>query len=272
MMANFLSIVYARTKSRKPLQQTAFSVAKNPRNVKPAHPGWEQNMIEDPPILTVRSVFERPDSEQLARLSQYSTGNIADALGGRAALAPEIKPIDEGAGRFCGIAIPCHTGPADNLAVFAALELSCAGDVIVIAADQFCRTAVVGDLVLGMAKNRGIAAIVTDGCVRDVEGIRDLGLPCFAAGVIPDSPARNGPGTAGLDISIGGRVVSAGDVIVGDLDGVVVVPSTKIDEVLKNLIGIEEAEKELEEEVKNGLELPGFVTELLTSDAVKKVD
>lgn len=228
-------------------------------------------MIDDPPILTVRADFNRPDRDKITQLSGATTGNIADAMGGRAALSSEIKPIDETAGRFCGVAVTCHAGPADNLAVFAALEMSRPGDVIVISTDQFCGTAVVGDLVLGMAKNRGVVAIVTDGCVRDVEGIRQVGLPCFAAGITPDSPARNGPGNAGMDISLGGRTVSSGDVIAGDLDGVAVVPYARVDEVLHNLVSIFEAEKELDEKVRNGLELPDFVTDLLASDAVRRI-
>ena len=85
---------------------------------------------------------------------------------GRGAVAPDIKPVITEQARFCGVAVTCHVGPADNLAVFAALPLLQAGDVIVAAADGYRETAVVGDLVLGMARNFGAVAFVTDGCVR----------------------------------------------------------------------------------------------------------
>lgn len=87
------------------------------------------------------------------------------------------------------------------------------------AADGYRTTAVVGDLVLGMARNSGAIAFVTDGCVRDVPGIREVGLPCFASGVVPDSPVKNGPGTVNLPITLAGRAVEAGDVGIGDGDG-----------------------------------------------------
>jgi 4-hydroxy-4-methyl-2-oxoglutarate aldolase len=228
-------------------------------------------MIDDPPILTLRTEFSRPDAELVVALNGVPTGFVADALGGRAALSGAIKPIDEKAGKFCGVAVTCHTGPADNLAVFAALEIAQAGDVIIIGTDAFTGTAVIGDLVLGMAKNRDVVAIVTDGYVRDIEGIRQVDLPCFAAGVTPDSPARNGPGTAGLPISLGGRSISSGDVLVGDLDGVVVIPSTQLGEVVSQMPEIKEAEAELDAKVKDGLDLPAFAIELLESDGVKRV-
>lgn len=229
-------------------------------------------MIGDPPVLTIRSDFPRPDASKVSALAGVQTGIIADACGGRAALSGVIKPIDENFEKFCGVAVTCHTGPADNLAVFAALQIAQAGDVIVIATDGFSGTAVIGDLVLGMAKNRGVVAVVTDGFVRDVEGIRQVGLPCFAAGVTPDSPVRNGPGSAGLSINLGGRAVSSGDVIVGDLDGAVVVPLDQLDEVVASLPEILKAEAELDAEVKNGLELPSFATELLANDRLKRIE
>ena len=82
----------------------------------------------------------------------------------------------------------------------------------------------IGDLLLGMMKNRGVVAFVTDGFVRDIPGLRAVGLPCFAAGVTPNSPVRSGPGTVGLPTVVGGVAVGPGDIVVGDQDGVVVVP------------------------------------------------
>ena len=145
-------------------------------------------MIDDPPLITLRRRVPRPTAAQLAALNGTPTGFIIDALGGRGAVAPDIKPIITEQASFCGVAVTCHVGPADNLAVFAALPLLQQGDVIVAAADGYRETAVVGDLVLGMARNLGAVAFVTDGCVRDIPGIRDVGLPCFSAGVTPASP------------------------------------------------------------------------------------
>ena len=123
-----------------------------------------------------------------------------------------------------------------------------------------------------MAKNRGVVASVTDGYVRDINGINEVGLPCYAAGVTPNSPARNGPGTAGLGIMVGGSKVESGDIIIGDKDGVVVVPNNRIDDVLLRLPEVLEAEAELDAKVKAGLEMPDFVTDLLSGDRVVVVE
>ena len=229
-------------------------------------------MIEDPPILTIRRNFPRPTPAQVAALTGVPSGYAVDGLGGRGALDGRIKPIGATPPAFCGVALPCEAGPADNLAVFAAVDAARSGDVIIAATDAFSATAVVGDLVLGMARNRGVAAFVTDGTVRDTEGIEGVGMPCFAAGVTPNSPARNGPGTVGQPITLGGVTVAAGDILLGDRDGVVVVPQAQIDTVIARLEAIRAAEAELEAKVSGGLEVPDFIKDLLASDRVREVE
>lgn len=229
-------------------------------------------MIEDPPLLTLRRNFPRPTPGQLAALTGVATGYAVDAMDGRGALDFRIKPVDDKAAAFCGVALTCHAGPADNLAVFGAIEAARPGDVIVIATDGHTGTAVVGDLVLGMARNRGVVAMVTDGCVRDLPGIRGVGLPCFAAGVTPNSPARNGPGTVGLPVVVGGTAVGSGDIVIGDGDGVVVVPLALADAVAERLPAIREAEAALEAKVRDGLAVPDFITGLFADGRVREID
>ncbi len=228
-------------------------------------------MIDDPPLIRVRKDVPRPTSEQIDRLRGTPTGFLVDALHGRAALACNVKPVVPEQSDFCGVAVPCHVGPADNLAVFAALPLLRPGDVIVAAADGYRETAVVGDLVLGMARNRGAIAFVTDGCVRDIPGIRTVGLPCFATGVTPNSPVKSGPGTVNLPVVVAGITVSPGDLVVGDADGVVVVPFADIDAVIVRLDGIRRAEAALLAQVENGLAIPDWVEQLYASGRVEDV-
>lgn len=229
-------------------------------------------MIEDPPLMTIRRNFPRPSAEQLAAFATVPTGNVVDAMDGRGALDGLIKPVDPGQARFHGVAVTCENGPADNLGAFCAIEISGEGDVVMAAADGFRATAVSGDLMLGIAKNRGNAAFVTDGFVRDITGIRGVGLPCFAAGVTPNSPVRNGPGTVGFPVVIGGVAVASGDIVLGDIDGVVVVPHAMIGTVIARLTEILAAEKELEAKVKAGLKTLPFIAEFMASDKVREVD
>jgi 4-hydroxy-4-methyl-2-oxoglutarate aldolase len=229
-------------------------------------------MIDDPPLITLRRKVPRPTAAQLAALEGVPTGFVVDALGGRGALAPDIKPVVAEQARFCGVAVPCHVGPADNLAVFAALPLLQNGDVVVAAADGYRETAVVGDLVLGMAKNLGALAFVTDGCARDIPGIRDVGLPCFSTGVTPNSPVKNGPGTVNLPVVVGGVKVEAGDVVVGDSDGVVVVPYPQIDAVIERLAAVRRAEAALIARVQGGLGVPEWVREMFDAGRVRETN
>ena len=84
-------------------------------------------------------------------------------------------------------------------------------------------------------------------------------MPCFAVGVTPNSPAREGPGTVGFPIVVAGVAVATGDIVVGDQDGVVVVPFDRIDEVIGGLEKVRAAEAELDAKVKAGLRLPPFL-------------
>src|SRR5262249_6605864 len=160
-------------------------------------------MIESPPLLKIRRRFKRPPSTEIAVFAGLPTGYVVDALGGRGALDGRIKPIGE-ARSFCGVAVTGDARPAGQPPRVRPPAIAEPGDVMLCAAGGHAGTAVTGDLALGMMKNRGVVAFVTDGYVRDIAGIRDVGLPCFAAGVSPNSPARNGPGTVGLPVVIGG--------------------------------------------------------------------
>ena len=141
-------------------------------------------MIEDlPPIRT--APVQRPDSALVEQLRGTPTGFIVDALGGGGALDYRLKPAIAEQYAFCGVALTCHAGPADNLALVHALASVQPGDVIVAAADGHTGCAITGDLVLGMARNSGAVGFVTDGCVRDLVGIRQVGLPAWAIGVTP---------------------------------------------------------------------------------------
>ena len=215
-------------------------------------------MIDEvPPIQTER--FERPDAALVAQLRDTPTGFLCDAMGGVGALDYRLAPAIPEQHAFCGVALTCHTGPADNLALVHALQAIQPGDVVVAATEGFTGCAVTGDLVLGMARNRGAVGFVTDGCVRDLVGLRRVGLPAWAMGITPNSPHRSGPGTVGMPVMITGVRVCSGDVIVADLDGVVVIPRERLAAVLAKLPAIREAEAKADESVRQGAITPGFL-------------
>lgn len=229
-------------------------------------------MIEDPPLLTIRGDFPRPPPAHLASLAGVQTGFVADAMGGRGGLDHRIKPLVPLTAPLVGTAMTCHCGPADNLALFGALAWAQPGDILVAATDGFMGTAVAGDLLLGMARNRGLAGLVTDGLARDLAGIVAVGLPVFCAGLSPNSPARNGPGTVGMAVVLGGVRVESGDILVGDSDGIVVIPQSEAEAAIGRLAAVRAAEVALETEVRSGLGVPSFITSILASNRVRKLD
>ena len=230
-------------------------------------------MLEDPPLLVIRKSFKRPPADKLARLEGAQTGHIVDAMDGRGALDAAIKPVDPSQAQFVGTAMTCETGPSDNLAIVAAVAVAQKGDVIVSASDGFTSTAVIGDIVSQLAKNAGIEAVVIDGMARDSEGIIGVGLPVFSRGITPNSCVKSGPGRVGHPIVAGGVAVEPGDVIVGDRDGVVVIPQGKLDAVIERIESIREAEKKVIAKITaDSLTRLDSIAALLNSDRVRYVD
>jgi 4-hydroxy-4-methyl-2-oxoglutarate aldolase len=229
-------------------------------------------MIKDPPLLTIRRNFARPDTALVRKFADVPAGNLVDAMGGRGALDWAVKPILPLRGPICGTVITCHCGPSDNLAIFGAVAEARPGDIILAAADSFTGTAIIGDLLAGMAKNKGVAAIITDGLVRDLVGLERVGLPIFARGVTPNSCVRSGPGSIGLPIVIGGVAAEAGDIVLGDRDGVVIVPQRMLAAALTRLEAVRAAEQALEAKVAGGLATPEFIADLFAAGRVDLVE
>lgn len=199
-------------------------------------------MLDNPPMLKIHRGHSRPDKALLERFRGAQTSHLVDAMDGRGAMDWRIKPMDPHRAAFVGPALTAFAYPADVVGVFGALGEAEAGDVIVVANDFYTATAVVGDLVIGMMRNKGVAAFVTDGLARDRAGIVATGLPTFAAGIVPTSPAANGPGEVGAPVVCGGVFVRPGDIVVGDADGVVVVPVERAEAVLRALDAVRAAE------------------------------
>lgn len=230
-------------------------------------------MIEEPPVLTIKSRSNRPEAWQLDRLRGVPSGFVADAMSGRGALSHRIKPLAAPrlAEQVCGVALTCYAGPSDVLAVLAAITEIESGDVLCVSTDQCSSSAVVGDRVMGMLKNAGAVGLVTDGLVRDLDGIRAVGLSVFCAGVSPNSPCASGPGEVGMAINLSGVPVHSGDIIIGDEDGVVVVPFSRVDEVIVAVERIAELELDLDRQVAEGLCAPEHIVELVNSDRVRRL-
>jgi 4-hydroxy-4-methyl-2-oxoglutarate aldolase len=222
-------------------------------------------------VLTIRRSVPRPPAEVLRGLQGVPTGWVVDAQGRRGALDPGIRRL-VGSGVVCGPALTVWTAPRDNLAPYAALEYVQPGDILVIATGDYAGASVIGDLFAGMARNCGVAAVVTDGLARDIEGLRQVGMPLFARGLTPNSPLKQGPGEIGSRVSLGGVAIEAGDLVVGDEDGVVVVARAAADDVLEALEAVRAKEHDMEAKIQGGLKQPPWLSQILTSGAVRFED
>lgn len=229
-------------------------------------------MIEEPPLLSIRRDCPRPTETQIAAFQGVPTSFVVDALFGDGALSSVIKPVGDGHDIECvaaGPALTADCGPGDILATMATLKFIKPGDMVVSAFAGYQGCAAAGDRVAGMMKNCGAAGFVTDGPVRDYQGIVEAGLPIWCTGLTPASPVSNGPGKIGFPIQIGGQQVETGDMIIADRDGVVVVPFERIDEAISNIERIKIAETALDKEVLAGRKWPDWLDVLLEGDQTR---
>ncbi len=219
----------------------------------------------------VRTKIERAPKHLAEQFARYPTGNIVDAMGRFGAMDPGVKPVGPGM-KFAGSALTVRIRACDNLVIYKALELAQPGDAIVIATNNFQGAATWGDLTSMIARAKGVAAMVTDGMVRDVEGICQVGVPVFARGATPNSPFKDGQGEVNFTVSCGGVTVRPGDLLVGDSDGVVVIPREEWDEVLKGVVKILEKENQTVANIQAGKVIPDWVAKTLAERGCTFVD
>ena len=227
--------------------------------------------MADPAALTVRRNFPRPPENLVKLLSEAPTGWVVDSNGRRGALDYRVRPLTH-AMRFCGVALTVWSRARDNLTPYAAIQYAKPGDVMIIATDGYDEASVVGDVLVGMAKNQGGVAFVTDGGVRDIDGLNAVGIPVFARGLSPNSPSKDGPGTIGLPIALGGVAVNSGDVVVGDQDGVVIVAREALESVVAALSEVKAKEDKMEKLVASGATLPPGLDQVIAAKGVRYVD
>ena len=229
-------------------------------------------MIEEPARLKIKRNFQRPSAAQIDAFRGIPTGFVCDAMEGKGALSSAIKPIGFGRDYDCqavGPALVADNGPQEILATMGALHEMQSGDIIVSAVHGYTGCSAAGDQFCGMMKNKGAAGFVTDGEMRDYEGIVEAGLPAWCTGLNANSPFSNGPGTVGFGAVVGGVQINSGDMIVADRNGVVVVPFARIDAVIDALEKVKELEVTLEARVASGYcEMPAIEAMLKDGSAV----
>ena len=181
----------------------------------------------------------RPDAALLQRFAELHTADLSDAMNRSGTMDRGIQPIFTPIRRVIGPAVTVSAPTGAFNMVKIGMQHTQAGDVLVVNARGALNGALVGGNVCRGLVHRGLAGFVADGAVRDASEIREDGLPTFARGVTTVMGPIDGPGEVNVPIACGGVVVSPGDIIVADEDGIVVVRPSEAEEVLAETARLE---------------------------------
>ncbi|WP_366249548.1 RraA family protein [Terribacillus aidingensis] len=220
----------------------------------------------------IYSQFNRLDSSVVESFEGIATSNIGDVMGRMNAMNHGIKSVNKPGTHIFGSALTVKTHPSDNLMVHKAMDLAKPGDVIVVDACGDMGNAILGELMCHYAKTKNIAGFIVDGPVRDLYSIAEMGFPVFAKGGSPRGPYKEGPGEINTVISCGNVSVSPGDIVVGDDDGVVVIPKSDAEDILFKAQEIQTKEKSVIESIYNGNWGRSWVDETLQSKGCEIIE
>lgn len=183
--------------------------------------------------------------------AEQSVATVHEAAGRIGALSSALKAIAPGM-KLSGPAFPFSLKPGDNLAIHEAVYAAPAGSVLVIDAYDFLESGPFGEIIAVAAQVRGIAGLVTSGSVRDRDAIAALGFPVFAKGLSVKGTDKLVPARLGGPVVIDSVVVNPGDWVLGDADGVVVIPARSAEAVLQRSIEREAKERTIIERIRQG--------------------
>lgn len=204
--------------------------------------------------------IERPPQNVVQRIRDFGTATVHEASGGGGALPSDIKPISEGM-VLCGPAVTVKARPGDNLIIHKAIYVAKAGDVLVVDSGGYVEAGPWGGIMTTAAKQREIEGLVINGSVRDSAEIIQMGFPVFSKGLSIKGTSKALPGLINHRISIGNVAINPGDIVLGDRDGVVVIPRQDAEQICKGCQLRSEKERGITEKLKAGqstLELYGF--------------
>lgn len=165
----------------------------------------------------------RSDRSMVEAFAEIPAAIISDNLNRMVAGGANLRPMHKSGG-LAGTALTVKTRPGDNLMIHKAVDEALPGDVIVVDGGGDLTNSLIGELIVTHARSRGVAGFVVNGAIRDLDALGSDTFPIYAAGVSHRGPYKEGPGEVGVPISLDGMVIEPGDIIIGDLDGVVCVP------------------------------------------------
>lgn len=174
--------------------------------------------------------IERPAPELIEAYREIPSSNIGDVVLRMNCMFGGIKAYNKRP--LVGPAFTVKVPAGDNLVAQTALDYAQPGDIIVIDGAGYEDRALVGGMMLAYAEERQLGGFVVNGAVRDLDDIKKSPLPVFAIAATPLGPYREGPGEINVPVVCGGQVVMPGDLLVGDTDGIVVIPKNDAEALL----------------------------------------
>lgn len=174
----------------------------------------------------------RPAPDVVEGFAGIGAATVGEALGRTGDLGSDLRPIQQGA-RIAGTAVTVLSWPGDNLMIHAAIEQCGPGDILVVATRSPSQNGMFGELFATALQHRGVAGAVIDAGVRDTQELRDMGFPVWSRHINMRGTVKNTPGAVNVPIVIEGQPIDAGDILVCDDDGVVVVPREEAADALE---------------------------------------
>lgn len=202
--------------------------------------------------------------ELLDAYKDLPVANVSDSMNRLFAAGPTLRPMHT-SGQMLGRAITVKSRPGDNLMLHKAIDMAVPGDVIVVDGGGEIANALMGELMLAHAINKGVVGFVINGAIRDLDAFRETNLPTFAVGVTHRGPFKDGPGEINVPVSIDGMVIHPGDIIIGDSDGVLAVPLDDAEWILASTLEKQDKEVKQMAAIKQGLNDRTWVDKTLTS-------
>ncbi|WP_049889143.1 4-carboxy-4-hydroxy-2-oxoadipate aldolase/oxaloacetate decarboxylase [Natronolimnohabitans innermongolicus] len=201
---------------------------------------------------TIEYDVERPDRDIVAAFEDVPSTIVSDVTGNVGlTIDSGIRPAYDGID-VAGTAITVKAAPGDNLIIHKAITMAEPGDVLVIDADGFTETGHIGELMCTSCQANDLAGLVIDGAYRDSREIAEMEFPVYGRAVHPRGPLKQDPGSINVPVSCGGVTVEPGDVVVGDDDGLAVVPADSAETVLERSREKLASEDDVREDVLEG--------------------
>lgn len=192
---------------------------------------------------SIKRDFERPSKEIIDKFTGIPVPNIGDCGNRTLAIGSDIRPVNNV--RLQGPAYTVRVQAGDNLLIYYAIDNAKPGDIIVVDGNGFSERALIGEIMTKLAMAKHLGGMIIYGAIRDSGALAKLDFPVFYKSISPNGPYKNGPGEINVPVNIGGKIINPGDILVGDIDGLVVIDPSYALEIIDKAHGVMDKEAKM---------------------------